>query len=177
MACHLQARTQGDSQLLMVKNQIGTLTPNPSFGHNLCYKYSNGSCKPNLDICISKKFQWYKEIFNPMSFDPWNYFLKIWNFIGTPTPKVGVHLGVCGLIPPHSFTLLGMYMWFLGCTFDSHLSMPLVFSHCCPTSFNGFCMLSFILNIFLMLFDTFNVFQALCDIHQLLLVIHIDWEK
>jgi hypothetical protein len=38
-------------------------------------------------------------------------------------------------------------------------------------------MLPFILNIFLMLFNTFNVFLALCDIHQLLLVIHIDWEK
>jgi len=49
-----------------------------------------------------KNFQWYKELFNPMSFDPWNTFLKIWNSIGILTPKVGVHLGVCGFIPSHS---------------------------------------------------------------------------
>jgi len=41
---------QGNSWLLMGGSQIGTLTPNPSFGHNLCFKYSNGSCKPILDI-------------------------------------------------------------------------------------------------------------------------------
>jgi hypothetical protein len=29
-----------------------------------------------------------------MGFDPCNYFLKIWKSTGTPTPKVGAHLGV-----------------------------------------------------------------------------------
>jgi hypothetical protein len=28
---------QGNSQLLMVENQIGNLTPGLSFGHNLCF--------------------------------------------------------------------------------------------------------------------------------------------
>jgi hypothetical protein len=36
---------QSDSWFLMSESQIGTLTPNPFFGHNLCFKYSNGSCK------------------------------------------------------------------------------------------------------------------------------------
>jgi len=112
---------QNDSQLLVVRSQIGTLTPNPSFGHNLCYKYSNGSCEPILDIYVSKNFQWYKEIFNPMSFDPCNYSLKIRDSIGTLTPRVGVYLGMCGLIPLHSFTLPS-------CTFNSHLYMPLPWS-------------------------------------------------
>jgi hypothetical protein len=40
-----------------------------------------------------------------MSFDPLNHFLKIQKSVRTPTPKVGIHLGVCGLIPSHSFTL------------------------------------------------------------------------
>jgi hypothetical protein len=57
---------QGDSWLLVVWNQIDIMTPNLSFGHNLCCKYLNGSCKPILDIYISKSFQWCKEIFNPM---------------------------------------------------------------------------------------------------------------
>jgi hypothetical protein len=68
---------QGDSQLLMVKSQIDTLILGLSFDHNLCFKYSNDSYEPILDIYVLKSFQWYKEIFNPMIFDLWNYFLKI----------------------------------------------------------------------------------------------------
>ncbi len=41
---------QGTFQLLMVESQIGSLISNPSFGHNLCFKYPNDSCKPILDI-------------------------------------------------------------------------------------------------------------------------------
>jgi hypothetical protein len=44
-----------------------------------------------------------------MSFDPWNYFLKIWKSIEIPTPKVEAHLGMCGFIPSHPLTLLGAY--------------------------------------------------------------------
>ncbi len=45
--------TQGrrvDSRLLVVGSQIGNLTPNLSFGHNLCFKCPNASCEPILDI-------------------------------------------------------------------------------------------------------------------------------
>jgi hypothetical protein len=84
----------GDSQLLVVGNQIGNLTPDPSFGHNLHFKCPNGSCKIILDICVLRAFQWYKEPFNPMGFDLCNRSLKIWESIGTPIPKVGAHLGV-----------------------------------------------------------------------------------
>jgi hypothetical protein len=85
----------------MVGSQIGTLTPGPSFGHNLCFEHSNGMCKPILNIQVSRAFQWYRELFNPMNFDPYNH--SQW----TPTPKVGAHLGMCGFIPSHPFTLLG----------------------------------------------------------------------
>jgi hypothetical protein len=37
---------QGDSWLLMVESQIGTLTFDPSFGHNLFFKYSNKYVNP-----------------------------------------------------------------------------------------------------------------------------------
>ncbi len=47
---------QGDSRLFVVENQIDTLTFNFSFDHNLCYKYSNGSYKPILDVYVLKKF-------------------------------------------------------------------------------------------------------------------------
>jgi hypothetical protein len=39
-----------DSKLLMVGTQIANLTPDPSFGHNLCFKCSNGSWEPILNI-------------------------------------------------------------------------------------------------------------------------------
>jgi hypothetical protein len=111
---------QGDSWFLMVC-------------HNLCFKSSNESCKPILNIYISRAFQWYKELFNLMNSDPWNLFLKIWNSIRTLTPKMGIHLGaptlgVCGFIPSHFFTLLGVQMWLLGYTCEPHLSMPLLWS-------------------------------------------------
>jgi hypothetical protein len=98
---------QGDSQLLTIENQIGTLISDLSFGHNLCFKYSNESCKPILDIYVSRYFEWYKDLFNPMSFDLWNCSMKGWNSIKTPTPKVRAHLRVCGFIPSHSPTLPG----------------------------------------------------------------------
>jgi hypothetical protein len=61
----------------MVKSQIDNLIHGLSFAHNLCCWYSNGWCKPILDIYVLRNFQWYKYVFNPMSFDPPNYSLKI----------------------------------------------------------------------------------------------------
>jgi len=40
-----------------------------------------------------------------MGFNPYNYFLEIQEFIGTPSPKMGAHLGVWRFIPSHSPTL------------------------------------------------------------------------
>jgi hypothetical protein len=55
---------QRDSKHLMVESQIGSLIPDLSFGHNLCFKYVNGSCEPILNIYVTRSFQWYREIFN-----------------------------------------------------------------------------------------------------------------
>ncbi len=96
------AINQGNCWLLMVESQIDNLTPNPSFGHNLCFKYTNGSCKPILNIYFSRDFQWYKELFNPISFDFWYHRLKIWKSIEISTPK-------CKFIPSHSPTLSGAW--------------------------------------------------------------------
>jgi hypothetical protein len=84
----------GDSKLLMVGSQFGNLTIGPSFDHNLCFICPNWSCEPILDIYVPRTFQWCKELFNLMGFDPCNFFLKIRESIRTPTLKVGVHLGV-----------------------------------------------------------------------------------
>jgi len=74
---------QGNFWFLMVESQ----SFNPSFGHNLCCKYSNGSCELILDIHVLISFQWYKKPFNLMNFDLSNCSLKIWESIGILTPK------------------------------------------------------------------------------------------
>jgi hypothetical protein len=53
-----------------------------------------GNESPILDIYIARDFQWYNDLFNPLSFGPSNCFLKIGKSIGTQTLKVGAHLGV-----------------------------------------------------------------------------------
>jgi hypothetical protein len=42
------------SDFLVVKNQIANLIPDPSFGHNLCFRCPNGSCDPILDIMFQE---------------------------------------------------------------------------------------------------------------------------
>ncbi len=69
------------SWLLVVESQIINLTSDLSFRHNLCFRCSNGSCKPISDICVPRAFHWCKERFDPLSFDPCNCFLKIWESI------------------------------------------------------------------------------------------------
>jgi hypothetical protein len=64
------SRSRIHMRLLVVENQIGNLTPEFSFGHNLCFKYSNGTFETIFDIYVPRTFQWYKEFFNPTSFDP-----------------------------------------------------------------------------------------------------------
>jgi hypothetical protein len=125
--CHATYKhvIQSDSWFLMVGSQIAILISSLSFSHNLSCKYSNGSCKPILNIYILRNFQWCNELFNLMNFDLSNFRLKIQNSIKTSTPKVKVHLKLCGLIPSHSFTLSGMWMWLVGCILGQHLCMPL----------------------------------------------------
>jgi hypothetical protein len=101
--------SQGDAQLLMVESQSDNLIFCPSFAHNWCFNHPNGSCEPILNIYVPRAFQWYKELHNPMGFDPCNHFLKIWKSIRTPTPKVRAHLGVWRFIHSHSPTLLGTW--------------------------------------------------------------------
>jgi hypothetical protein len=46
--CHATCSqgNQGDSIILMVESQIDKLTPDPSFGHNLCFKSQMGHASP-----------------------------------------------------------------------------------------------------------------------------------
>ncbi len=71
-------RERVDSRLLVVGSQTASLTPSPSFAHNLGCRCSNGSCEAILDIYISRPFQRYKEHLNARCFDPCNRLLSFW---------------------------------------------------------------------------------------------------
>jgi hypothetical protein len=89
-----------DSRLFMVESQNG-----PSFGYNLCFKYLNEQCEPILDIYILRVFQYYKERHKLLSFGPWNRSMKFQESTETPSPKMGVDLGVWVFTPSHFLTL------------------------------------------------------------------------
>jgi len=100
--------TQGnwvDARLLVVRSQTANLTPDLSFGHNLCFRCPNGWCKRILEIYVSIAFQWYKELLEPLGFDLRNHSLNIRESTMTLIPNMGVHLGVWGFFPSHSFAL------------------------------------------------------------------------
>jgi hypothetical protein len=103
-------RNQGDSWLLVVGNQIVNLTSGPSFGHNLCFRCSNGSCKPILDIFVLRFFS--NDIRNASIHWVLTPTIALWQFgspFGTPTFNMRIHLGVWGFIPSHSFALPGAW--------------------------------------------------------------------
>jgi hypothetical protein len=113
-----------DSWLFLVGSQTGSLTPGPSFGHNLCFRCSNEQCEPILDIYVPKDFQWYKERHKPLSFDPSNCSLKFQESSKTLSPKVGVALGVWGFTPSHFLTLPGVCDVIPKLPFGSHPCNP-----------------------------------------------------
>jgi hypothetical protein len=102
------AYTQGnrvDSRLLMVKSQTANLTFGLFFGHNLCFRCPNEQCEPILDIYTWIAFQWYKELFKAMGFDPYNRALKIresfWDFNSQ-------HGSSFGSVRVHALTLFAL---------------------------------------------------------------------
>jgi hypothetical protein len=122
--------TQGnwvDSRLLVVGNQTANLTPDPSFGHNLCFKCPNGSCKPTLDIYVPRDFQWYKGLSNPMGFGPLE--IVFWKFRTPPglqLPKWELTWECECSFPhtllhsqPHGSMKCDSWASFLACTFVS----------------------------------------------------------
>ncbi len=77
-------RGRVDSRLLVVGSQIGSLTPGPSFVHNLCYRCPNGSCEDIFDIYTLVAFQWYEEHLKERCFDPCNRALNFRESRRTP---------------------------------------------------------------------------------------------
>jgi hypothetical protein len=113
----------------MVGSQTVNLTPNPSFSHNLCFKCPNRSSKPILDIYVLRAFRWYKELFKTLSFGPYNHLLKIWECTETPSPKVGIALGMWRFIPSQFPTFPGACSVTPGLPFGPQPYKPLCLGH------------------------------------------------
>jgi len=92
-----------DSRLLVVGNQIASLTPGPSFAQNLGCRCPNCQCEGIFDIYVSRPFQWHQEHPNAMCFAPCCRALNIRESRKTPNP----HFSNCWASPPH-LTKLGL---------------------------------------------------------------------
>jgi len=91
-----------DSRLFLVGSQIGNLTLDPFFGHNLCFRCPNEQCEPILDIYVPRAFQWYKERHKPLSFDPSKLVSEV---LGVPRDSISQSGSCLGSVRVHSLTL------------------------------------------------------------------------
>jgi hypothetical protein len=89
----IECREEVDSWLLVVRIQIGNLTPNPSFDHNLGCKCPNAQCKAIFDIYVSRTFEWHQEQPNARCFGPCCRALNIRESRRTPNPQLFQVLG------------------------------------------------------------------------------------
>ncbi len=99
-------RGRVNSQLLVVESQTANLTPGPSFDHNLCCRYPNGSCEAIFDIYTSKSFQRFKKHLKARCFDPCHQALKFWEFRRAPSS----HVWECES-HPHTCLKVGLRHW------------------------------------------------------------------
>jgi hypothetical protein len=90
-------REEVDSRRLMVGSQTVSLTPGPSFAHNLGCRCPNGQCEAIFDIYASRAFQWHQEHLNARCFGPCCRTLNIQESWRTPSPQ----LWECWASPPH----------------------------------------------------------------------------
>jgi hypothetical protein len=121
VACHLQQHISKKFPTFSGWESNWYFDSWPFFFHNLCFKYSNGSCKPILH----STFQEFSNGINNSSIQ-WVLTpeILIWNS-KLHRDSNSQNESPLGNVWVHSLTLLGVQMWFPGCTLSPHLSMPL----------------------------------------------------
>jgi hypothetical protein len=82
-----------DSRLLVVGSQTASLTPGPSFAHNLGCRCPNRQCEGIFDIYVSRPFKWHQEHLNARCFGPCCRALNIRESRRTPNPHFFQVLG------------------------------------------------------------------------------------
>jgi hypothetical protein len=86
-------REEVDSRLLVVRSQTASLTPGPSFAHNLGCRCPNDQCEAIFDIYVSRPFQWHQEHPKARCFAPCCRALNIRESRRTPNPHFFQVLG------------------------------------------------------------------------------------
>jgi hypothetical protein len=82
-----------DIWLLVVGSQTTSLTPDPSFAHNLGCKCPNCQCEGIFDIYVSRPLQWHQEHPNARCFAPCCQALNIRESQKTPNLQLFQVLG------------------------------------------------------------------------------------
>ncbi len=90
-------REQVDSRILVVGSQTASLTPGPSFAHNLGCRCPNDQCEAILNIYTLRPFQWHQEHPKARCFGPCCRALNIRESRRTPTPD----FSKCWASPAH----------------------------------------------------------------------------
>jgi hypothetical protein len=116
-----EGREELDSRLLVAGSQTASLTPGPSFAHNLGCKCPNCQYEAILDIYASTPFQWHQEQIKARCFGLCCRILNIREFRRTPnlhlwewefhpptSPKVGLRQL---LYPVSSVSTRGCIFW------------------------------------------------------------------
>jgi hypothetical protein len=88
-----EGREEVHSRLLVVGSQTASLTPGPSFAHNLGYRCPNSQCEAIFYIYASRPFQWHEEHLNARCFGPCYRALNIRESRRTPNPHFFQVLG------------------------------------------------------------------------------------
>ncbi len=86
-------RERVDYRLLVVGSQTASLTPGPSFAHNLGWRCPNDQCEAIFDIYVSRPFQWHQERLNVRCFGSFYRALNIRESRRTPSSQLFQVLG------------------------------------------------------------------------------------
>jgi hypothetical protein len=90
-------REEVDSRLLVVRSQTASLTPGPSFAHNLGDRCPSGQCEAIFDIYASRSFQRHQEHPNARCF---RLAVELWTF-ESPGGLQILTFSKCWASPPH----------------------------------------------------------------------------
>jgi hypothetical protein len=133
IAHHLHTRKSGQfSTFCGRKSNWQFWLPTFLFAITCVPKCWNGSYEPILDIYTSIAFQSYKTLFNVRCFNLYNCSLKVQESTRTPTPKMGVQLGVWIFMFTLSHTPFDLcpckplpWLWAQGYGCDTHRQLDL----------------------------------------------------
>jgi hypothetical protein len=145
-----------DSQLLVVWSQTASLTPDPSFAHNLGCRCPNCQCEGIFDIYVSRPFQRHQENPNARCFAPCCRALNIRESRRTPNP----HFSKCWASPPY-LTKLGLRHQ----SFNIGTHFMVFFYHGLVYNVSTMCVDNILAHTHIMFSSTTNLLEAFQGFH------------